>query len=555
MSSRRCVRAAFQQQQRRHLRAGLPLPHRLPAQPGLGTSAGTQNFASVESRRRHAPLIGPTHRCPPGLRLPDEASRLREGARIIVADPRRIDLVRTRTSRSPTTCPVRPEPMSPFVNAMAPSSSPRDSTTRPSSASCEDVAPHLEFIVGPRPTRRRRSGRDRRRPRADPTAARLYDRGPNAAIYYGLRCHRTQPEARRWSGMANLAMLTGDGPKVSVNPLRGQNSVQGSCDMGLFSHEFPGYRHGTAGGDGRSMSRCGPDPATNRRRVCGIPNMFDAPSGPSLGLYVQARTSPSPIPTPGTSRLRLRLDGPRRRPGPLQSRPRGSRTSSCWDQLPREGMAPSSTPSAGSTGSLIGDRWSAATSGRSSLRHRDDGPHVVCRSRRDHGRDRRDGHPLSPRRFRSRASTPRDRCSGRSANAARTGRRRARRAFVRRLGRLTPTIMSTTRQANRRFPLVSTGRILSAVQRRRPDPSHRELHLAPGRPPGIHPSDAELRGIRDGDVVELASRVGATRLTTQPSVPGCNPVWSAPPSTTGDRRQRGHDRELRLGDQLPRSTR
>ena len=46
-------------------------------------------------------------------------------------------------------------------------------------------------------------------------------------------------------GLANLAMATGnigrDG--VGVNPLRGQNNVQGSCDMGSFPHELSGYRH------------------------------------------------------------------------------------------------------------------------------------------------------------------------------------------------------------------------------------------------------------------------------------------------------------------------
>ena len=46
-------------------------------------------------------------------------------------------------------------------------------------------------------------------------------------------------------GMANLAMVTGNIGRegVGVNPLRGQNNVQGSCDMGSFPHEFPGYRH------------------------------------------------------------------------------------------------------------------------------------------------------------------------------------------------------------------------------------------------------------------------------------------------------------------------
>ena len=46
-------------------------------------------------------------------------------------------------------------------------------------------------------------------------------------------------------GIANLAMATGNLGKngAGVNPLRGQNNVQGACDMGSFPHEFPGYRH------------------------------------------------------------------------------------------------------------------------------------------------------------------------------------------------------------------------------------------------------------------------------------------------------------------------
>jgi formate dehydrogenase major subunit len=59
------------------------------------------------------------------------------------------------------------------------------------------------------------------------------------------RRHRAQPGLDHGHGMANLAMATGnigrDG--VGVNPLRGQNNVQGSCDMGSFPHDFSGYRH------------------------------------------------------------------------------------------------------------------------------------------------------------------------------------------------------------------------------------------------------------------------------------------------------------------------
>ena len=76
-------------------------------------------------------------------------------------------------------------------------------------------------------------------------AARLYATGGNAAIYYGLGVTEHSQGSTMVMGMANLAMATGNIGKrgVGVNPLRGQNNVQGSCDMGSFPHEFSGYRH------------------------------------------------------------------------------------------------------------------------------------------------------------------------------------------------------------------------------------------------------------------------------------------------------------------------
>ncbi len=56
-------------------------------------------------------------------------------------------------------------------------------------------------------------------------------------------------------GIANLAMATGNVGRegVGVNPLRGQNNVQGSCDMGSFPHELPGYRHVSDSTDARAV--------------------------------------------------------------------------------------------------------------------------------------------------------------------------------------------------------------------------------------------------------------------------------------------------------------
>jgi formate dehydrogenase major subunit len=86
--------------------------------------------------------------------------------------------------------------------------------------------------------------------------------------------------------------------------------------------------------------------------------------------------------------------------------------------------------------------------------------------------------------------------------------------FVRGLGRFTITpYVATEEKANRRFPLLlTTGRILSqynvGAQTRRTDNVvwHHEDVLE------LHPADAEERGIRTGDLVTVASRVGATTL-------------------------------------------
>ena len=67
----------------------------------------------------------------------------------------------------------------------------------------------------------------------------------NSAIYYGLGVTEHSQGSTTVMGIANLALATGNIGRegVGVNPLRGQNNVQGSCDMGSFPHELPGYQH------------------------------------------------------------------------------------------------------------------------------------------------------------------------------------------------------------------------------------------------------------------------------------------------------------------------
>jgi formate dehydrogenase major subunit len=120
-------------------------------------------------------------------------------------------------------------------------------------------------------------------------AARLYGSADNASIYYGLGVTEHSQGSTMVMGMANLAMVTGNLGRsgVGVNPLRGQNNVQGSCDMGSFPHELPGYRH-VSDDDVRGQFEkhwgvtLDPEPGFR------IPNMFDAAcAGEFMGMYIQ----------------------------------------------------------------------------------------------------------------------------------------------------------------------------------------------------------------------------------------------------------------------------
>jgi formate dehydrogenase major subunit len=99
--------------------------------------------------------------------------------------------------------------------------------------------------------------------------------------------------------LANLAMLTGNVGRngVGVNPLRGQNNVQGSCDMGSFPHEYSGYRH-VGDNTVRSMFEQVWQTSLDSEPGLRIPNMFDAAvEGTSRASMFKARTLPSRTPT------------------------------------------------------------------------------------------------------------------------------------------------------------------------------------------------------------------------------------------------------------------
>jgi formate dehydrogenase major subunit len=120
-------------------------------------------------------------------------------------------------------------------------------------------------------------------------AARLYATGGNGAIYYGLGVTEHSQGSTAVIAIANLAMVTGNVGRegVGVNPLRGQNNVQGSCDMGSFPHELPGYRH-ISDSIARGQFEAAWKVSLHSEPGLRIPNMFDAAlDGSFKGLYVQ----------------------------------------------------------------------------------------------------------------------------------------------------------------------------------------------------------------------------------------------------------------------------
>ncbi len=213
----------------------------------FGTSAGTQDFRSI-AQADVIVVIGanPTDAHP--VFASRMKRRLRAGAQLIVIDPRRIDLVRTPHCRAAHHLALRPGTNVAVINALAHVIVTEGLVNEAFVAERCDAtsfAQWREFIAGGEHSPEATEVHTGVPADALRQAARLYAGARNAAIYYGLGVTEHSQGSTMVMGIANLAMAAGqlgrDG--VGVNPLRGQNNVQGACDMGSFPHELPGYRH------------------------------------------------------------------------------------------------------------------------------------------------------------------------------------------------------------------------------------------------------------------------------------------------------------------------
>jgi len=490
----------------------------------FGTSAGTQDFASV-ARADVVMVIGanPTDGHPVfASRL---KRRLRQGAQLIVVDPRRIDLVRTPHIEAAHHLQLRPGTNVAVVNALAHVVVTEGLMDAAFVAErCEGTEEWVEFISRPENSPEAVEEITRVPASEIRAAARLYAGAPNAAIYYGLGVTEHSQGSTMVMGMANLAMATGNIGRegVGVNPLRGQNNVQGACDMGSFPHELPGYRH-VSDDSVRSIFETLWGRTILDEPGLRIPNMFDAAiDGTFRGIFIQgedlAQSDPNTahvvaalsamdlvvvqdlflnetaklahVFLPGTSFLekdgtftnaerRINRVRPVMEPRNVDSTGVGKHE---W-QIVCEVAQAMGYPMTYQHPSQIMDEIAVTTPTFAG----------VSFDTLD-----REGSVQWPCNDAAPSGTP----------IMHVDR------FVRGKGHLIPTpYVPTNERSTRRFPLIlTTGRILSQYnvgsQTRRTE----NVRWHPEDVLEIHPYDAELRGIRDGDVVRLASRVGETVL-------------------------------------------
>ncbi|WP_221792299.1 formate dehydrogenase subunit alpha [Aquisediminimonas sediminicola] len=262
----------------------------------FGTSAGTQDFDSVDESDVIL-VIGanPTDAHPvfaSRMKRRLRAQNGRPGARLIVIDPRRIDLVRSPHIAADYHLPLRPGTNVAVLTAMAHvivTEGLVDHAFIAERCDAEEYRDWADFVSLPRNSPEALepvmsvSAADLR------GAARLFATSGNGAIYYGLGVTEHSQGSSTVMAIANLAMATGNIGRrgVGVNPLRGQNNVQGACDMGSFPHELSGYRHISDDQVRADFERdwgVALDPEPGLR----IPNMLDAATDGSFkAIYIQ----------------------------------------------------------------------------------------------------------------------------------------------------------------------------------------------------------------------------------------------------------------------------
>lgn len=488
-----------------------------------GTSAGTQDFKSVD-KSDVIVVMGAN----PTAGHPVFASRLkrrvRKGAKLIVIDPRAIELVKSPHVAADLHLQLLPGTNVAMINALAHvvvTEGLVKTDYVQSRCDMESFAAWSDFVAAPENSPEALEAVTGVPAEMVRRAARLYATGGNAAVYYGLGVTEHSQGSTTVMGIANLAMATGNVGRdgVGVNPLRGQNNVQGSCDMGSFPHEFSGYRP-VKDDSVRALFEVMWGRELDSEPGLRIPAMFNqAIAGSYRGLFVHgediAQSDPNTnhvvaalesldllvvqdlflnetaayahVFLPGTSFLEKDgtfTNAERRinRVRPVMAPRQGLHEWQIVTRIAREMGYPM--------------HWDSAADIMAEIARVTPTFRGVSHERLD-----RVGSLQWPCNDEAPDGTPIMHIGG----------------FVRGKGRFVPTeFVPTTEQASRFFPLIlTTGRVLSqynvGAQTRRTD----NVAWHPEDVLEIHPEDARERGIEDGAMVSLASRMGATALRAQ----------------------------------------
>ncbi|WP_313804211.1 formate dehydrogenase subunit alpha [Sphingobium sp.] len=257
----------------------------------FGTSAGTQDFDSV-MQADVILVIGanPTDGHP--VFASRMKKRLRQGAKLIVIDPRRIDLVKSPHVEATHHLPLRPGTNVAMLTALAHvivMEKLYDEAFIRDRCDGQEFEDWAAFVSEPQRSPEAVEPLTGVKAEEVRAAARLYATGGNGAIYYGLGVTEHSQGSSTVMAIANLAMATGNIGRegVGVNPLRGQNNVQGACDMGSFPHEFSGYRH-VSDDAVRSQFEQAWGVTLDAEPGLRIPNMLDAATdGTFKGIFIQ----------------------------------------------------------------------------------------------------------------------------------------------------------------------------------------------------------------------------------------------------------------------------
>lgn len=486
----------------------------------FGESAGTQHFDSVTA----ADLIlvigaNPTEAHPVfGSAM---KRRIRQGAKLIIADPRAIELVNAPHIRADLHLALQPGTNVALINALAHvvvTENLVDQEFVDSRCDLDSFATWAEFAADPVNSPQNAAKHCQISAKDIRKAAHMYAKGPNSAIYYGLGVTEHSQGSTMVIGMANLAMATGNIGRmgVGVNPMRGQNNVQGSCDMGSFPHEFAGYRPVTEDAT-RHKFEADWNVSLSGEPGLRIPNMLDqAVAGNFRGMYVQgediAQSDPNTthveaalraldclvvqdlflnetarfahVFLPGTSFLEKDgtfTNAERRinRVRPARRSPTGLHE---WQVTLKLAKAMGYEMHYDNAAQIMDEiaRLSPSMSGVSFAMLDEKGSvQWPCNA------DAPEGTPIMHTQ-----------------------------QFTHGKGQfLTTEFTPTKERANRKFPLLlTTGRLLSQYNVGQQTRRTKNMQWAARDQLEIHPSDAEMRGIRSGDLVSIRSRMGETCL-------------------------------------------